>query len=124
MNVKNTSSSILKAAAALTLALGLQACVVTTDDTSLTVDNQSDYEIYQVYVAPVNSPSWGPDLLNGDVLLPGESLDVFDLRCDDYDVLITDELGAECELLGIDMCFDSTYWVIDNALLATCPIFR
>ena len=42
------------------------------------------------------------------------------LDCSTYDVLVVDELGAECELLGLDVCFDDAVWVIDNAQLAAC----
>ena len=127
MNNTSMKSSVLKTSAVLTtlvLAISLQACVITTDDSTLTIDNRSDYAIYEVNVAPIDSTFWGPNLLRGDILYPGDSLDVYDLDCDYYDVRIVDELGAECELYDVDVCFDSAYWVIDNALLSTCPIFQ
>lgn len=119
MKTPMIATSLLLAAASL------QACVITTDDdSSFTVDNYSDYAIYEVYLAERDDPSWGPDLLGGDILYPGESLEIRYVDCGLYDALIYDELGAECELQDIDLCFDDARWIIDNALLSTCPIFN
>jgi hypothetical protein len=113
------------ACTALITALSLPACVISTDgDSSFTVENESDYAIFEAYIAEESSPSWGPELLGGVALLPGERLEVFDLDCGTYDALIYDEIGAECELNHIDLCFDDAYWVIDNAALSNCPVFR
>jgi hypothetical protein len=119
MNKSIVASTLLLAA------LSLPSCVISAEgDSSLTVENRSDYAIYEAYIAEENSPSWGPELLGGGILLPGEDLHILDLDCGTYDALVLDELGAECELNNIDLCFDDSYWVIDNALLSTCPIFR
>ena len=113
------------ALAALFAAIGLNACVISGDgDSSLTIDNRSDYAIYQAYLAEVNEPTWGPELLQGDILYPNESLFIDSIRCGTYDVLIYDQIGAECELNFVDLCFDDARWVITNGTLSTCPIFR
>jgi hypothetical protein len=99
----------------------LSACFVsadTTGDSSLIIDNQSDYVIDEVHVAPVDSRSWGPNLVP-EALFPGESIEIV-VDCDVYDVLIVDELGIECVLAGIDLCFDSDVWVITNHTLDVC----
>lgn len=119
MNISTIASTLLLAA------LTLPACVISADgDSSLTVENRSDFVIYEAYIAEQNAPDWGPELLNGAALLPGEDLHIFDLDCGTYDALIYDEIGAECQLNNISLCFDDSYWLIDNALLSTCPIFR
>lgn len=119
MNISAIASTLLIAA------VSLPACVISGDgDSSLTVENRSSYAIYEAYIAEVSQPDWGPELLGGAILLPGEDLHIFDLDCGTYDALIYDEVGAECELNNISLCFDDSYWVIDNATLATCPIFR
>ncbi len=113
------------AAALLFAAISLPSCVISADgDSSLTVENRSDYAIFEAYIAEENSPSWGPELLGGSALLPGEDLQIFDLDCGTYDALVLDELGAECQLNNIDLCFDDSFWVIDNDLLSSCPIFQ
>ena len=103
-------------------AVAAPACVVDDDpgDSTLTVVNQSDFVIQEVYITDVNASGWGPNLLSGDVLFPGESMVIHDIACDVYDALIVDETGLECQLLGIDLCFDDATWVITNN---TCDVF-
>jgi len=104
-------------------AVALPACTIDDDDpgdSTLTVVNESDFVIEQVYITDVNASGWGPNLLTGDVLFPGESMVIYDIACDVYDALIVDETGLECELLGIDLCFDDATWVITNN---TCDVF-
>ncbi len=119
MNISTIATTFVLAA------ISLPACVITTDgDSSLTVENESSYAIFEAYIAEQGAPTWGPELLGGVALLPGETLEIYDLDCGTYDALIYDELGAECELNNISLCFDDAYWVIDDALLSTCPIFE
>lgn len=107
---------------ALLLVLGMAApgCIIATDeDSTLTVENASSYPLYELYVADIGAPTWGPDLLGNDILLPNESITIF-LDCGTYDALVIDDIGAGCELYNLDLCFDDALWVIDNATLATC----
>ncbi len=94
---------------------GLGGCA----DSSFTIDNRSSFEIDEINVAPVDSVSWGSNLLGSRVLLPGEALHVV-LDCDVYDVRITDQTATECILTDLDLCFDSGRWVIDDAELTGC----
>lgn len=108
---------VLAAIAAISmLATG---CII-VDDSSFTVDNESDYVITELYIAPTDARTWGPDLLGSNVLFPGDSITITGIDCDDYDVQVYDELGASCELLDIDLCFDDAVWVITNSDLAFC----
>jgi hypothetical protein len=97
------------------------ACAVDedVDDSSLTVVNDSDFIIEAVYITDVNASGWGPNLAP-DALFPGESLIITDIECGTYDALLIDETGLECELLGIDLCFDDATWHITNN---TCDVF-
>jgi hypothetical protein len=104
----------------LGLGAALAGCVIESGgDSSLTVYNDSDFVIQELYLVEVNSPTWGPDLLGSDVLLPGEAIEL-GLDCDTYDALVVDETGLECEILGIDLCFDDAQWVLTNN---TCDVF-
>lgn len=101
------------------------ACVASSDtgpiaDASLLVSNQSDYVIEEIYLTEVDNPSWGPNLLGGDVLYPGEEL-VLGVSCDYYDALLVDEDGVECELQGLDLCLNDADWIIRNN---TCSVFN
>lgn len=99
----------------------LSGCIISTDDDStLTVDNLSDYAIYELYLTEEDNPSWGPNLLGSQPLFPGEIIVIDDIDCDFYDALLVDEDGVECELLSVDLCFDDAVWEIRNN---TCSIF-
>lgn len=120
--MRNTRSFFLSLVL-LVGAVALPACVVDdddVDDSTLTVVNESDFVIEEVFITDVNASGWGPNLLAGDVLFPGESMVIYDIECGVYDALLVDETGLECELLGIDLCFDDATWVITNN---TCDVF-
>ena len=102
------------------LAIAMSGCVISSEgDASITIANDSSYVLVDVRVSPVGARSWGPNLLRGDVLYPGEDLTVT-LDCDFYDVLVEDELGATCVLADLDLCFSDDVWLIRNATLASC----
>ena len=117
-----------RALLAFALSLFCSACIIVEDDprvvnngndSSLTIENGSDFALAEIRVTEVNNPSWGPNLMAGDILLPGESITVL-LDCDTYDVLVVDEDGFGCELNGLDLCFDDAIWTISNRTLDTC----
>ncbi len=89
-------------------------------DASLTITNSSDFTITEMHVTDTNNPSWGPNLLAGDVLLPGESTTV-NTSCGTYDVMLVDETNVSCEIDAIDLCSNSSDFVITNN---TCAAFR
>jgi hypothetical protein len=90
-----------------------------TGDASLRVSNQSDFAIVELRVTSIGSSSWGPNLLGGDVLEPGESL-LLGADCGTYDALLVDEDGVDCEIDDIDLCLNDATWVIHNN---TCTVF-
>src|SRR5688572_29105846 len=117
----------MRALIAFVLLLGTSCLVVDEDpvivdrgeDSSLTIENESNFALAEIRVTRGTSSSWGPNLIAGDILLPGESLTVL-LDCDVYDALVVDEDGFGCELLGLDLCFDDAVWVITNRTLDRC----
>lgn len=109
----------------LLVALFSQGCVVVSDDgpdSDISIYNDSDYVLYEIYVSPIGAYSWGPDLLGSDVLYPDESVTVA-VDCDVYDVMVVDELGTECILESIDVCYESATWYVSNGDLAFCDGF-
>lgn len=101
----------------LALSFAVGAC---TSDSTLHVDNESDFVITDMYVADVNSSSWGPNLLGVDGLNPGEEL-ALNVSCGTYDVQLIDETGVTCEVDDLDLCLNDAVWVIHND---TCAAFR
>jgi hypothetical protein len=90
------------------------------DDASLRVINDSDFVIEEIFLTDIGSPTWGPNLLRGDVLFPGEEL-LLGVNCDFYDALVVDEDGVDCEINSIDLCLNDAVWVINNN---TCTVFE
>jgi hypothetical protein len=119
----------MKATRLLSLALlvtvssvAASGCVIVADDddSTLLVVNNSDFVIEEIYLVDVGNPTWGPNLLGGDVLFPDEDFLIVDIECDTYDALLVDETGVECEIFNLDLCFDDTTWRITNN---TCSVF-
>ena len=107
---------MLTALFATALAAG---CVIETSDATLTVFNESDFAVVELYLTEIDNPDYGPNLLGGDVLLPGEIL-TLGVDCDFYDALLIDEDGVQCELFDLDLCLNDAEWVIRNN---TCSVF-
>jgi len=112
-----------KTTLALTLILTAafaSGCIITTDeDSSLTIDNASSFFLDDIAVRGSGDFDYGANLVGSAGLAPGESITVL-LDCDTYDVLVTDEDGVTCELIGFDLCFDDALWVITNGQLNSC----
>lgn len=109
----------------IVMVVAVAGCVTSDDDdivASLIIDNDSSFVLVDLRVAEINDPSFGPNLIGPDALFPGESIEVF-VDCGFYDVLIEDELGAVCELSGIDLCFEDVVWSITDSELAACDEF-
>lgn len=101
-------------------ALMLGACTSdSSSDASITITNVSSYDIYELYITPTGDPNWGPDLLGGDFLGYNEYITI-EVTCDYYDILLVDDLGAECEVDYVDLCGTDDEWVIDDVELANC----
>lgn len=109
---------LLTSFASLACLASLSSCVVT--DSSLRVENRSDFEIHEMYVTPVDSSSWGPNLLDGGILYPHESMYI-GVACGTYDAMLIDETGAICEVSAIDLCYEDADWIIRNS---SCAIFE
>jgi hypothetical protein len=112
------ASSALALAAVAALSTG---CIIEGDgDSDFTIYNDSNYTLVEINLAPVDQVSWGPNLLRGDVLLPDESLTIVSIECDTYDVRVVDDLGSDCILSDIDLCFDSDGWSVTDEILDIC----
>lgn len=87
---------------------------------SLTVENQSDYDIHHFYLAPAHKTKWGKDWLGKDVLSPGETLTITGLDCTEYDIKVIDEEGDACVIEDVDFCLEDLGWEITNRVLQNC----
>lgn len=110
---------------ALTLAVavaGAGAAGAARSDSELEIVNRASWDIYELYLSPVEDEEWGPDQLGGGVLESGASFLLYDIPCGDYDILLVDEDGDECTVEDVDLCGDSAEWVIDDEALLSCEL--
>jgi hypothetical protein len=115
---------ITAAALAVGLATSSAGCIIVTDDdATLTIYNDSSYVLEEVYLAEVRDRTWGPNLLSRP-LFPGDELIIYDIACGNYDVMVVDDYGLDCVLENLRLCFSDDYWVIDDVTLAICDFTR
>lgn len=86
----------------------------------VTVRNTSDWVVMEFYMTPADVEEWGPDLLDEEVLGSGDSLTLYDISCDFWDLLFIDEDGDECILTDVALCNDNATWDITNDELLHC----
>ncbi|HET9626955.1 MAG TPA: hypothetical protein VFP84_36600 [Kofleriaceae bacterium] len=101
-----------------TAAFASLAAGCTSDDASITVDNQSQSDIVDIRVAAVDDPDFGPNLLDS-ALQPGDTLTIV-VACDTYDVQLTDETDTTCLLHAVDLCLNDSVWTITESDLDAC----
>jgi hypothetical protein len=102
-------------AAALLISLPAQA-----QKARLMITNQSNWEIHQFYLSPVDSDEWGQEWLAGQVIGRGQTQTMLGIRCDAYDVKLVDEDGDECVVHQVDFCGGHEGWTITNDNLLRC----
>ncbi len=108
------------------LPLTLGACVATedggviVDDATLTVSNQSDFVIDELYLAADYQAGWGGNYLGGNGLFPSEEV-TLGADCGTYDIRVVAEDGLACEQYGVDLCLNDATFIIRNN---TCPVFE
>ena len=86
---------------------------------SLTLENQTDWEIHELYFSSVDEKKWGEDQLGDEVIEKGESFKLTKIAKDDYDVKIVDEDGDECIIDDVDFR-TSEHFVMTNKILLGC----
>ena len=79
----------------------------------LSIANASDTAIAHVYVSPIDVDRFGPDLLRGAKVPPGQSYAFPDLPTGLYDMKVVDDKGAECLLKDVDF-FQYSVWTIKS----------
>lgn len=89
-------------------------------DSEINFVNRSSWDIYELYISSVDERDWGPDQLEDGILESGDSFLLYDIPCDDYDLLLIDEDGDECVIENVDLCGDSEEWVIRDKDLLAC----
>jgi hypothetical protein len=107
---------------AVSVSLASTGCLIVADDDNvLTIDNNSDFTLVEIYVAEDGDRSWGPNLAPAGGLQPDELLEV-ELDCGVYDLRVVDDTDLVCEEFGLDLCLnDEDVFVFRNN---TCDVFE
>lgn len=82
---------LLSVLATVLIILGLSACSAIKDDgqggIKITISNQSQLNVCEVYISDIGENSWGDNLLIEEDLIPDGGERTFTLAADTYDVL-------------------------------------
>ncbi|MCO6431331.1 MAG: hypothetical protein J5J00_10760 [Deltaproteobacteria bacterium] len=88
---------------------------------SLKFQNNSSWEIHELYFSPTDEQEWGPDQLADEII---EAKGVFTLTKipkGNYDVKIVDEDGDECVIADVNFT-SSEHFVLNDKLLIGCQV--
>lgn len=107
----------MRLAIAIAIAVAGAAC---SSDSDLTIKNESSFAIAALYMSSSSTSDWGPDLLEDELLEPGDRIEISEIECDDYDIKVIDEDGDDCVLEKIELCANSAEWIITDEELALC----
>lgn len=84
---------------------------------NVAVENQSSWEIHEVYFAPSSQEDWGEDHLGDEVLMPGMTLTLSGVTAGKWDVRVVDEDQDVCVLKDVKIKASETWVVVDDDLI-------
>ena len=105
-----TILSTIRAVAATVTAvaiLGANAALADSADRWFNLVNESNWTIDAVYVANIDAPAWGPNLLRGYTIEPADYVELDPVRTEGYcefDILVVFEDGGSFEMNDVDLC--------------------
>lgn len=91
---------------------------------AVTILNESDWRLDQLFLSSADSDDWGPDQLGAAVLGKNESFKITDIPCDTYDVKLVDEDGDECVVESVNLCGNKETWRVTSKDLLACQAGR
>ncbi len=86
---------------------------------TMTIQNESAFDIRQIYLSKVSHTTWEEDVLGPRILRSGRSIDVTNIDPGFYDVMLVDEDGDTCVLYGVNLRRNRT-WTINTEGLLDC----
>ena len=81
------------------------------------VENQTSWEIHEIYFAPTSQDDWGEDHLGEYVLEAGMTLTLTDVSPGKWDIRLVDEDEDVCVLESVHIKSSETWVVTDDDLL-------
>jgi hypothetical protein len=87
---------------------------------SITVTNNSNWQIRHLYLTPADSNDWGADQLNDSILSPGASVTISADSCGGSGIKVISEDTDGCFLSKVVACADTGQWIIGNNATPNC----
>lgn len=83
---------------------------------TIAVTNNSNRDIYHLYLSPTDRDAWGPDLLTeGTLVKVGETYNIGDVSCGANEIKVIAEDKQGCFVYGVIGCAQaSTSWSIPD----------
>ena len=114
------------------VAVGLMACATTSTTGeghawwhgSISVENDSNYNINHIFLTPAHAAHWGPDQLGNEILEPTHTITLAGLECENYDLKLIDHEGDECVVEDVNLCLEDAHWRITDHELSACTGFH
>jgi hypothetical protein len=91
-----------------------------TVSTSITIVNNSNWEIRHVYLQASEADTWSADQLNSVVIAPGSSYTLSNAACDGVSTKVITEDKDGCFLNTTVSCSSNTTWTISNDATPDC----
>lgn len=88
---------------------------------SLSLENDSKWEIHELYFSDSDEERWGPDQLGNEVIETGDTFTLTKIAKGNYDVKIVDEDGDSCVVNDVDFT-SSEHFAITDKLLLGCQV--
>ena len=85
----------------------------------VTLQNDTDWDIHELYFSPTKADDWGDDQLGEKTIPSGTSFELTGIPTGKYDIRIVDEEGDECIVPKVRI-IESEEVVIDNDMLLDC----
>ena len=89
---------------------------------TLTITNESPWELVELHVTPAARRDWGPNLLASDHLRPGWTLTIENCAHHLYDLHVADELEDRGTMESLDLRSASHVFVVEASLLEKRPV--
>lgn len=91
-----------------------------TPTTSVTIVNNSNKEIRNVYLSHVNVDDWSNNQLGNATILPSQSFTLNNVACNQQQVKVIAEDQDGCFLSTVVSCGSSATWTITNETATDC----
>jgi hypothetical protein len=90
----------------------------------VTIVNDSDWQIHEIYMKRSTEQEWGPDRLGANVIIDatGGTHTLTQIPCESYDVKLVDQDGDVCEIPEQMVCDAGAIMTITSEYLLACQV--